>query len=357
MRTAGPIWPGHVPRPLRISRRENCSWTAVRTKPLRRRSMLDERAVLELFDRLLDLPAAVHHNRTPPRNRLVERLARHQEEPRRRVAGLHPDRIAILEDDEVTVLDDVVGFLVETGPTFQQVGEGREAPLHGMHEVRVRLEAHVDVFRVDSNILDRPAIPADLPGHDPHPNAPGGLNLEDARGLDLLVSRIRHPLRLRHVHPELEAPQPVAVHLRHLLVDDPAPRGHPLHVPAADDSLVPDAVLMLDATVQHVGDCLDATVRMPRETRDVFRGVLGTEVVQQKERIQPRDFRGAERSTQVDAGPFDRWSSGENLRDRPDLRLPCRFLAHDGCILRSSVISLTPPTDSRRVRGSPRWTR
>src|SRR5204863_146690 len=133
--------------------------------------MLDERAVLELFDRLLDLLAAVHHDRTPPGNRLVERLTRHQEEPRRRVAGLHPDRIAILEDDEVTVLDDVVGFLVETGPTCQQVGEGRVAPLHGMHEVRVGLEAHVDVFRVDSNILDRPAIPADLPGHDPHPNA------------------------------------------------------------------------------------------------------------------------------------------------------------------------------------------
>src|SRR5205809_1001178 len=130
MRTAGPIWPGHVPRPLRISRRENCSWTAVRTKPLRCRSMLDERAVLELFDRLLDLPAAVHHDRTPPRNRLVERLARHQEEPRRRVAGLHPDRIAILEDDEVTVLDDVVGFLVEACPTFEQVCEGRVAPLH-----------------------------------------------------------------------------------------------------------------------------------------------------------------------------------------------------------------------------------
>src|SRR5205823_13605397 len=105
MRTAGPIWPGHVPRPLRISRRENCSWTAGRTKPLRRRSMLDERAVLELFDCLLDLPAAVHHDRTPPRNRLAERLTRHQEEPRRWIAGLRPDRLAILEDDGVTVLD------------------------------------------------------------------------------------------------------------------------------------------------------------------------------------------------------------------------------------------------------------
>src|SRR2546429_8930017 len=93
MRTAGPIWPGHVPRPLRISRRENCSWTAVRTKPLRRRSMLDERAVLELFDRLLDLPAAVHHNRTPPRNRLVERLSPPPEEPPRGGAGPPPGPI------------------------------------------------------------------------------------------------------------------------------------------------------------------------------------------------------------------------------------------------------------------------
>src|SRR2546429_7911896 len=124
MRTAGPIWPGHVPRPLRISRRENCSWTAVRTKPLRCRSMLDERAVLELFDRLLDLPAAVHHDRTPPRNRLVERLSPHPEETRPRVAGLPPDRIAIPEDDEVTVLDDRGRLLAETGPTLPQVGGG-----------------------------------------------------------------------------------------------------------------------------------------------------------------------------------------------------------------------------------------
>src|SRR2546429_2017997 len=117
MRTARPIWPGHVPRPLRISRRENCSWTAVRTKPLRRRSMLDERAVLELFDRLLDLPAAVHHNRTPPRNRLVERPARHQGEPRRRAAGPHPDRNAIPEENDDAHLDDRVGFLLGTRPT------------------------------------------------------------------------------------------------------------------------------------------------------------------------------------------------------------------------------------------------
>src|SRR5438105_14925820 len=112
MRTAGPIWPGHVPRPLRISRRENCSWTAVRTKPLRRRSMLDERAVLELFDRLLDLPAAVHRNRTPPRNRLAERLARHQAEPRRPDAGLHPDRLAVLQAADTTLPHDLLAFLL-----------------------------------------------------------------------------------------------------------------------------------------------------------------------------------------------------------------------------------------------------
>src|SRR5205814_633570 len=135
------------------------------------RSMLDERAVLELFDRLLDLLAAVHHDRTPPRNRLVERFPRNQEEPRRRVAGFHPDRVAIVEDDQMPVLDDVVGLLVETCATFQQVREGRVAPLHGMHDVRLRLEPDIDVFRRDSDILDAPALPSDIRSHHPQPNA------------------------------------------------------------------------------------------------------------------------------------------------------------------------------------------
>src|SRR5713226_2917339 len=104
-------------------------------------------------------------------------------------------------------------------------------------------------------------------------------------------------------------------------MDDPAPRGHPLDVPLADDALVPDAVLVLDSAVQHVGDRLDAAMRMPWESRDVLGGVLRTEIVQEQERIQPRDLGRAERPAQMNARALDRRAGREDLGDASQPRL------------------------------------
>src|SRR5438552_16678178 len=65
----------------------------------------DERAILELLDRLFDLLAFVHDDRTPPSDRLVQGSAGHQKEPRCRVAGLDADGVTFIEDDEVAVFD------------------------------------------------------------------------------------------------------------------------------------------------------------------------------------------------------------------------------------------------------------
>ena len=67
--------------------------------------------------------------------------------------------------------------------------------------------------------------------------------------------------------------------LGHFLMEDAAPRGHPLHVAGTHRAAVAEAVAVLHGAVQHVGDRLDATVRMPRESREIVLGMLVAEVV------------------------------------------------------------------------------
>src|SRR3990170_4672736 len=76
------------------------------------------------------------------------------------------------------------------------------------------------------------------------------------------------------------------VALRHLLVDDVAPRGHPLDVPRSDVALVAQAVSVLHIPPEDVGDRLDPPVRVPGKTREILRGVLRTEVVEQQKGIK-----------------------------------------------------------------------
>src|SRR5512134_3908980 len=51
-------------------------------------SLLDEGAVLELTERLAQFRLRVHHDWPVPRHRLLDRLARHEQEPDALVSGL-----------------------------------------------------------------------------------------------------------------------------------------------------------------------------------------------------------------------------------------------------------------------------
>jgi len=72
----------------------------------------------------------------------------------------------------------------------------------------------------------------------------------------------------------------------HLLVDDPAPRRHPLHVAGADSAVVPHAVAVFHGPSEHVGDGLDPAVRMPRKARQVIRRYVVAKIVQEQERVE-----------------------------------------------------------------------
>ena len=80
--------------------------------------------------------------------------------------------------------------------------------------------------------------------------------------------------------------RPCVVALRHLLMHDAAAGGHPLHVAGAEGAAVAEAVAVLDGAGQHVGDRLDAAMRMPRKAREIIGRDVVAEIVEQQERIE-----------------------------------------------------------------------
>src|SRR5262249_24829842 len=94
------------------------------------------------------------------------------------------------------------------------------------------------------------------------------------------------------------------VALRHLLMHDAAPGRHPLHVSGAKRAAIAKAVAVVDGTGEHIGDRLDAAVRMPGETGEIVLGLLITEIVEEQERIEFARIAEAEGSPEPNAGAF-----------------------------------------------------
>ena len=62
---------------------------------------------------------------------------------------------------------------------------------------------------------------------------------------------------------------------------------------------------MIDAAGQHIGDGLDAAMRMPREAREIISGALVPEVIEQKEGIEFGRVAKPERAMELDPCPLD----------------------------------------------------
>jgi hypothetical protein len=96
------------------------------------------------------------------------------------------------------------------------------------------------------------------------------------------------------------------VTLRHFLMQDAAPGGHPLHVAGAEITAVAEAVAVLDVAGQHVGDGLDAPMRMPGKAGTIFVRAVVAKIVEQQERVELGSVAETERAAQMHAGAFDR---------------------------------------------------
>nr|QBM06462.1 pirin [uncultured bacterium] len=69
-------------------------------------------------------------------------------------------------------------------------------------------------------------------------------------------------------------------------MQDAATGGHPLHAAGGEVAAVAMVVAVLHVAGQHVGDRLEAAVRMLGKAGDVIVGAVGTEFVQQQERVE-----------------------------------------------------------------------
>src|SRR5258708_21365755 len=89
-------------------------------------------------------------------------------------------------------------------------------------------------------------------------------------------------------------------------MDDAAASRHPLHVAGGDGALVAHAVAVFDRTSKNVGDGFNATMRMPRKSREKIRRDVVAKVVEQQKWIVLRRAAKAECTPQVHTRTFER---------------------------------------------------
>ena len=76
--------------------------------------------------------------------------------------------------------------------------------------------------------------------------------------------------------------------------------------PGADGALVSHAVAVLHRSGEHVGDGLDAAVRMPGKARQIILGNIVAEIIEQQEGIEIGGVAESESAAQMHAGAFER---------------------------------------------------
>ena len=302
----------------------------------------DKRTAAQLGERLLQFGLRVHHDRAVPGDRLLDRLARHEEEANAFVAGLHRHFVAAVEDDERPVAglladQDLVGAVgllgehaeglrggAEVAGSLEHIGESVALQLDRKRLALARRHPDIEIARVGGDALDRAALAPEVAAHHPHAGAVVIEDFGDFGGLDVLVARRGHLQRGRQIGPELEAMHAaLRVALRHLLVQDAAAGRHPLHVARSEIAAIAQAVAVLDIAGEHIGDGLDAAMRMPGKSGAILVRPVVAEIVQQEERIELGGVAEAESAAQVHAGPFDGGFRGDDAFDRPNGHVVC----------------------------------
>src|SRR5215211_2409481 len=164
----------------------------------------------------------------------------------------------------------------------------------------------IEIARLGGHPFDRSAPAPEVAANDAHTGAVVVDDLGDHAGRNVLVARRGHLQRRGQIRPELEAVHAaLVVALRHLLMHDPAAGGHPLHIAGAKRAAVAEAVAMIHRTRQHIGDRLNAAMRMPGKSGGVILRTVIAEVVEQEERVKRAGLAETEGAPQLHAGAFN----------------------------------------------------
>ena len=102
------------------------------------------------------------------------------------------------------------------------------------------------------------------------------------------------------MHPACRIP------LRHLLVNDAAACGHPLHIAGSNRAAITDAVGVVHRTGQNIGDGLDSAMRMPGESGQIVFWDIVAKVVEQQEGVEIFSVSEAKRAPKMHACAFQR---------------------------------------------------
>ncbi len=155
-----------------------------------------------------------------------------------------------------------------------------------LRESRAGREMQVEVKRFGARALHRPGVPVACAGNDPNAD-PVDLERRNLPGSEVAVPGRNHLVGGGQVQPELETLHHAFFLLGHLAVDHAAAGGHPLHAAVGQQPFVAGRVAMAHAAGDHVGDGLEAAVRMIGKAGDVVAGLVGTKRVEHQERIEP----------------------------------------------------------------------
>src|SRR5262245_27113243 len=311
--------------------------------------LADERPIAQLSDRLLQLGLGVHDDRAIPRNRLLDWLARDQQEPDALVAGLDRDLVSAVEQHERAVAGaladqgvSALAFLLgqdaerlrriaERARSREHVGEGLPRGLDREGLASARRHGDVEITRIRRDPLHGTTLAPELAANDADAGAVVVDDLRDFRAGHVLIARRGHLQRRGQVRPELEPvhPPPGGA-FRHFLMEEAAAGRHPLDVAGTQRAAIAEAVAVIHRPGQDIGDGLDSAVRMPRKSGAIVLRALVAEIVEQQERIEVSGIAEAERPAQLHPRPlhgglrFDNPLDGSNGHDASQALLIAR---------------------------------
>src|SRR2546425_4091020 len=183
------------------------------------------------------------------------------------------------------------GLTAETDDTINDIGECVEIGRYRLNDSASRIDREIQIENRNARFNNGSDAERFTCQHTHCDVSIGRLSGGNFRCGNLLIARADHLVRLRQIHPELQAMKRssrLSKFLRRLFrVDNTAARCHPLDVTRSQLSFVPLGILVTEASGQHIGYCFKAAVRMIRSAFRFSRpDIHWTHLVEQQEWIE-----------------------------------------------------------------------